>query len=190
MTLDTTQQRFGPSLNFDYSAPAQPPAFSNPWSSSSPSQHPPAGSSLFVGSQSALNPSIMAGKPPQSRASTSSTSSMASYGGAMPVPNTSAGKFKMPASIVYDQLTNKTTQIFLALTECKQHLRLMEIPLTLHLPLLSTTNLRLHQLPRMTRWATHQLPCVLHPLASLRLMNTPEGTPNSKYTQSDGTIPY
>ncbi|WKT43087.1 Zinc finger C2H2-type [Fusarium oxysporum f. sp. vasinfectum] len=90
MTLDTTQQRFGPSLNFDYSAPAQPPAFSNPWSSSSPSQHPPAGSSLFVGSQPALNPSIMAGKPPQSRASTSSTSSMASYGGAMPVPNTSA----------------------------------------------------------------------------------------------------
>ncbi|CVK89364.1 related to krueppel protein [Fusarium fujikuroi] len=90
MTLDTTQQRFGPSLNFDYSAPAQPPAFSNPWSSSSPSQHPPAGSSLFVGSQPALNPSIMAGKPPQSRASTSSTSSMASYGGGMPVPNTSA----------------------------------------------------------------------------------------------------
>ncbi|EWG48309.1 hypothetical protein FVEG_08125 [Fusarium verticillioides 7600] len=90
MTLDTTQQRFGPSLNFDYSAPAQPPAFSNPWSSSSPSQHPPTGSSLFVGSQPALNPSIMAGKPPQSRASTSSTSSMASYGGAMPVPNTSA----------------------------------------------------------------------------------------------------
>ncbi|KAJ4008848.1 hypothetical protein NW752_008803 [Fusarium irregulare] len=90
MTLDTTQQRFGPSLNFDYSAPAQPPAFSNPWSSSSPPQPPPAGSSLFVGSQSALNPSMMAGKPPQSRASTSSTSSMASYGGAMPVPSTSA----------------------------------------------------------------------------------------------------
>lgn len=109
MTLDTTQQRFGPSLNFDYSAPAQPPAFSNPWSSSSPSQHPPAGSSLFVGSQPALNPSIMAGKPPQSRASTSSTSSMASYGGAMPVPNTSAGKFKMLVSTTNDKFTNKIT---------------------------------------------------------------------------------
>ena len=95
MTLDTTQQRFGPSLNFDYSAPAQPPAFSNPWSSSSPPQPPPAGSSLFVGSQPALIPSMMAGKPPQSRASTSSTSSLASYGGAMPVPSTSAGKLPL-----------------------------------------------------------------------------------------------
>ena len=99
MTLDTTQQRFGPSLNFDYSAPAQPPAFSNPWSSSSPPQPPPAGSSLFVGSQPALNPNMMAGKPPQSRASTSSTSSMTSYGSAMPVPNTSAGKLPILAFI-------------------------------------------------------------------------------------------
>ncbi|UPK89356.1 hypothetical protein LCI18_000291 [Fusarium solani-melongenae] len=88
MTLDTTQQRFGPSLNFDYSAPAQPPAFSNPWSSSSPPQPPP----LFVGSQQPLNPNMMAGKPPQhSRASTSSASSMASYGNSMPVASTSAG---------------------------------------------------------------------------------------------------
>ncbi|KAL2694239.1 hypothetical protein Neosp_000814 [[Neocosmospora] mangrovei] len=92
MTLDTSQQRFGPSLNFDYSAPAQPPAFSNPWSSSSPPQPPPAGGGLFVGSQQPLNPNMMAGKPPQhSRASTSSASSMASYGNSMPVASTSAG---------------------------------------------------------------------------------------------------
>jgi hypothetical protein len=105
MTLDTTQQRFGPSLNFDYSAPAQPPAFSNPWSSSSPPQHPPAGSSLFVGSQPALNPSMMAGKAPHSRASTSSTSSMASYGSAMPIPNTSAGELNMAKSTLILILT-------------------------------------------------------------------------------------
>ncbi|KAM5351753.1 hypothetical protein ACJ41O_004476 [Fusarium nematophilum] len=90
MTLDTTQQRFGPSLNFDYSAPAQPPAFSNPWSSSSSPHPPPGGGGLFVGSQPALNPNMMAGKPPHSRASTSSASSMASYGGSMPVASTSA----------------------------------------------------------------------------------------------------
>ncbi|KAH8661130.1 hypothetical protein BGZ61DRAFT_403123 [Ilyonectria robusta] len=91
MTLDTAQQRFGPSLNYDYSAPAQPPAFSNPWSStSSPPQPAPPGGGLFVGNHQALNPNMMAGKPPHScRASTSSASSIASYG-SMPVANTSA----------------------------------------------------------------------------------------------------
>ncbi|KAH7162865.1 hypothetical protein B0J13DRAFT_615477 [Dactylonectria estremocensis] len=100
MTLDTTQQRFGPSLNFDYSAPAQPPAFSNPWSSaSSPPQTAPAGSGLFVGSHQALNPNMMAGKPSHSgRASTSSASSIASYG-SMPVANTSAGSLSPSPSV-------------------------------------------------------------------------------------------
>lgn len=94
MTLDTSQQRFGHSLNFDYSAPAQAPAFSNPWSSSSPPQPTPAGSSLFVGGQPPLNPNMMAGKGPHSRASTStnSASSMASYAGSMPLSNTSGGR--------------------------------------------------------------------------------------------------
>lgn len=64
----------------------------------------------------------------------------------------------------------------------------MEILLTPHLPLLSTTNLHLHQLPHMTRWATHQLPCALHPLGSLRLMTTPEGTRSSKYPRPDRSI--
>lgn len=90
MTLDTSQQRFGHPLNFDYSAPAQPPAFSNPWSSASPPQATQAGSSLFVGGQPALNPHMMASKAPHNRASTSSASSMASYAGSMPLSNTSA----------------------------------------------------------------------------------------------------
>ncbi|KAI5466276.1 hypothetical protein BGZ63DRAFT_420777 [Mariannaea sp. PMI_226] len=93
MTLDSTQQRFGPSLNFDYPAPAQPPAFSNPWSSAPSSSQPaPAGSSLFVGSHhQSLNHNLLASKPPHSgRASSSSASSIASYG-SLPLPNTSAG---------------------------------------------------------------------------------------------------
>ncbi|KAH6998254.1 C2H2 finger domain protein FlbC [Ilyonectria sp. MPI-CAGE-AT-0026] len=101
MTLDTTQQRFGPSLNFDYSAPAQPPAFSNPWSSaSSPPQTAPAGGALFVGNHhQALNPNMMAGKSSHSgRASTSSASSIASYG-SMPVANTSAGSLSPSPSM-------------------------------------------------------------------------------------------
>ncbi|KAK7431140.1 hypothetical protein QQZ08_002421 [Neonectria magnoliae] len=106
MTLDTTQQRFGPSLNFDYSAPTQQPAFSNPWTStSSPPQPAPAGSGLFVGNHHhALNPNMMAGKPPHSRASTSSASSIASYG-SMPVANTSAGSLSPSPSMagIYEQ---------------------------------------------------------------------------------------
>jgi hypothetical protein len=82
MTLDTTQQRFGHALNFDYSAHSQPPAFSNPWSSSSPAQSAPASSGLFVGSQppAPLSHSMMASKAPNARTSASSTSSLSSYG--------------------------------------------------------------------------------------------------------------
>ena len=82
MTLDTTQQRFGHALNFDYSAHSQPPAFSNPWSSSSPPQPAPTSGGLFVGSQqqAPLSHSMMAGKAPNARASASSTSSLSSYG--------------------------------------------------------------------------------------------------------------
>lgn len=91
MTLDSTQQRFGPSMNFDYSAPTQPPAFSNPWSSaSSPSQPASSGSGLFVGNHHhGIGHHLMSNKSPHSRASTSSASSIASYG-ALPVPNPSA----------------------------------------------------------------------------------------------------
>lgn len=92
MTLDTTQQRFGPTMNLDYQQHSQSPAFSNPWtSSSSPPQSAPSGG-MFVGSQQQpppLNPSMMAGKPQGGRTSTSSGSSMASYG-SMPVTS-SAG---------------------------------------------------------------------------------------------------
>ncbi|KAH6976799.1 hypothetical protein EDB80DRAFT_879911 [Ilyonectria destructans] len=100
MTLHTAQ-RFGPSLNYDSSAPAQPPTFSNPWSStSSPPQPAPPGGGLFVGNHQALNPNMMAGKRPHSgRASTSSASSIASYG-SMPVANTSAGSLSPSPSMV------------------------------------------------------------------------------------------
>lgn len=95
MTLDTSQQqRFGPPMSFDYAAHAQP-AFSNPWSSSSspPQSAATAGNPLFVPGhqQPGMNHSIMAAKPHPGRASTSSASSMASYG-SMPVATTSAGK--------------------------------------------------------------------------------------------------
>lgn len=94
MTLDSTQQRFGSSLNFEYSAPAQTPAFSNPWSSaSSPSVPASSGSGLFMGNNhQGLSHSLMAAKSPHSgRASTSSTSSIASYA-SLPVPNPPAGR--------------------------------------------------------------------------------------------------
>jgi hypothetical protein len=94
MTLDTTQQRFGHALNFDYSAHSQPPAFSNPWSSSSPAQSAPASSGLFVGSQppAPLSHSMMASKAPNARTSASSTSSLSSYG-SLPIaaPSSAAG---------------------------------------------------------------------------------------------------
>nr|QEQ42964.1 FlbC [Purpureocillium lavendulum] len=95
MTLDTSQQqRFAPPLNFDYGAHAQPPAFSNPWSSSSspPQSAATSGNPLFVHGQhppAMSHHSMMAAKPPPGRASTSSASSMASYG-SMPVPTSSS----------------------------------------------------------------------------------------------------
>ncbi|KND95204.1 Zinc finger protein C25B8.19c [Tolypocladium ophioglossoides CBS 100239] len=98
MTLDTSQQqRFGPPMSFDYAAHTQP-AFSNPWSSSSspPQSAATAGNPIFVASQQqpGMNHSIMAAKPQPGRASTSSASSMASYG-SMPVATTSTDLMSM-----------------------------------------------------------------------------------------------
>lgn len=95
MTLDTSQQqRFGPPLSFEYAAHAQPPAFSNPWSSSpSPTQSTPtAGNALFVHGQQQPglgHHSLVAAKPPLGRGSASGAS-MASYG-SMPLSATSSG---------------------------------------------------------------------------------------------------
>ncbi|KAM4054973.1 zinc-finger of C2H2 type domain-containing protein [Hirsutella rhossiliensis] len=100
MTLPTSQQqRFGPSLNFDYAAHAQPPAFSNPWSSSSspPQSGTTAGAPLYVNGQQqpAVAHHMMAPKPQQhARASTSSASSMASFA-SLPVATTSADMLAM-----------------------------------------------------------------------------------------------
>lgn len=97
MTLPTSQQqRFGPPLNFDYAAHAQPPAFSNPWTSSSspPQSSATAGASIYVTSQQqpGVTHNMMAAKPQQpARASTSSASSMASYA-PLSVATTSAGE--------------------------------------------------------------------------------------------------
>ena len=95
MTLDTSQQqRFGPPLSFDYAAHAQPPAFSNPWSSSSPQSTAGSANHLFIHSQPqhglSHHHNLMAAKSPV-RGSTSSASSMASYG-PMALPATSSGK--------------------------------------------------------------------------------------------------
>ncbi|KAK5990488.1 Zinc finger protein C25B8.19c [Cladobotryum mycophilum] len=89
MTLDTSQQRFGPVLNLDYPAHSQSPAFSNPWSSSSapPQTSAVAGSSIYQ-QPPALNPSIMAAKAHGARSNTSSASPLAPYG-SMPVPSSS-----------------------------------------------------------------------------------------------------
>ncbi|PHH83249.1 hypothetical protein CDD83_3027 [Cordyceps sp. RAO-2017] len=96
MTLPTSQQqRFGPPLNFDYAPHAQPPAFSNPWTSSSPPQPPAAAaaSPLYVAGQQqpAVGHAMMAAAKPQQpgRASSGSASSMASYA-SLPVATTSA----------------------------------------------------------------------------------------------------
>jgi hypothetical protein len=108
MALDPSQQqRFGPGLNFDYQAHAQPqpPAFSNPWSSSaSPPQSlaaaGPSPNGLFVAAPpppQGMNPNMMPGnKPHPARASASSGSSMTSYG-SMPVGSTSAGSHSPPS---------------------------------------------------------------------------------------------
>jgi len=105
MALDPSQQqRFGPGgLNFDYQAQTQPPAFSNPWSSSaSPPQSVaaagPSPNGLFVAAPppQGMNPNMMPGKPHPARASASSGSSMTSYG-SMPVGSTSAGSHSPPS---------------------------------------------------------------------------------------------
>lgn len=113
MALDPSQQqRFGPGLNFDYQAHAQPPAFSNPWSSaSSPPQSIPTaatgpGNPLFNvhGGQHSLPPAMMP-KPIPGRASTGSSSSMASYG-SMPMGSSagshhpSSGGMSMPHDLL------------------------------------------------------------------------------------------
>ena len=125
MTLDTTQQRFGPQMNFDYSAPSsQQPSFSNPWSSSSPPQ-PPSSSSLFMGSQQhqqpptqpqphhppapALSVGMLAGKPPPSQAArpnpTSEGSSSLTPYGALPVPNSTGNRPTLYAVGISSALT-------------------------------------------------------------------------------------
>ncbi|KAH6974745.1 hypothetical protein EDB80DRAFT_693049 [Ilyonectria destructans] len=110
-SLDTMQQRCQPPLNFDYQAPSQQPAFSNLWSSSSPPQ-PGTGSGLFVENQQQppVKPSVMAGKPPQQgrRASTSSGSSMASYG-SMPVADLLSMSRMQTTSAAYADPSYTTT---------------------------------------------------------------------------------
>lgn len=103
MALDPSQQqRFGPGLNFDYPAHAQPPAFSNPWSSSSsaPQSIPAAagpGSALFnVHGQPSMPPAMMPGKPIPGRAS--SASSMPSYG-SMPMSSSAGTHNPSPGSL-------------------------------------------------------------------------------------------
>ncbi|KAG6007867.1 hypothetical protein E4U21_005455 [Claviceps maximensis] len=105
MTLDASQQqRFAPPFHFDYPPHGQPPTFSNPWTSSASSSQATSavGNSLFVDTQHqhGLSHNMMATKGPAARASTSSTSSMASYG-SMPVSTADAGLLsmnRMPAS--------------------------------------------------------------------------------------------
>lgn len=95
MTLDSTQQRLGHSMNFNYSAPVQPPGFSDPWTSAPP-QPGSRTSAMYVGSRqpTGLNPSMMPGKPHDVRSSTSGGPSMTSYG-PMPIPTASAGLLDM-----------------------------------------------------------------------------------------------
>jgi hypothetical protein len=115
MTLDTAhQQRFGPQMGFDYSAASQPPAFSNPWSSSSPPQpHGTGSSALMMGSHhqqlpapqqshhshhpqsSALSANLLAAKAqPQAPrpTTTAAPSSMTPYG-SLPVPTSTGMRY-------------------------------------------------------------------------------------------------
>lgn len=123
MALDPSQQqRFGPGLSFDYQAHAQPPSFSNPWSSSSsPPQSIPAaagpGSALFnVHGQPSLPPAMMHGKPMPGRASTGSASSMASYG-SMPLGSSTSSHNPPSASLgmQHDLLNPNHNQDMLAM---------------------------------------------------------------------------
>lgn len=110
MTLDSAhQQRFGPQMGFDYSAASQPPAFSNPWSTSSPSHPAGTGSNaLLMGAShqpaaqqhpqhahhphsSALSANMLAAKAqpqPARPTTTAAPSSMTPYG-SLPVGPTS-----------------------------------------------------------------------------------------------------
>jgi hypothetical protein len=101
MTIDSTHSRFGPAMNLDYSH-HQPPAFTNPWPSASP---PHAGQAPGTGlahqhhaspshQMPPINPGVMMGKNTAGRTSTSSGSSMGSYG-SMPVPTSSADLMNM-----------------------------------------------------------------------------------------------
>lgn len=105
MALDPSQQqRFGPGINFDYQAHAQPPAFSNPWSSSSsapqsiPAAAGPANALFNVHGQHSMPPAMMPGKPLPPRASTGSTSSMPPYG-SMPMSSSAASHNPSSASL-------------------------------------------------------------------------------------------
>ncbi|GAB0140818.1 hypothetical protein EsHS_00001429 [Epichloe bromicola] len=113
MTLDASQQqRFAPPLNFDYPPHVQPPAFSNPWSSSAspPQTASTAGTPLFVGSQHqpSMSHSMMAAKGPAGRASTGSASSMASYG-SLPAGADVLGMSRMTTSAAYGNPTYATS---------------------------------------------------------------------------------
>lgn len=94
MTLDATQQRFGPTMSLDHQYHSQPPAFSNPWSSSaSPPQPPAPNSGMYVpgGQQSSGLSSLMASKPQAVRPSGGNGGpSMPAYG-SLPVTS-SAGE--------------------------------------------------------------------------------------------------
>jgi hypothetical protein len=109
MTLDAPQQqRFGPVMNFDYPTHGQPPAFSNPWSSSpSPSQTAAvAGSNLYVGGPQppSLNHNLMH-KSHSARAPTSSAPPLSSYA-SMPVHTTAAGTFCVSHSLFHCDAVN------------------------------------------------------------------------------------
>lgn len=85
MTLDTSQQRFGPSMHLDYQQHSSSPAFTNPWPSSSSPPQPPPSAGMFVGNQqpgAPLNPGMMAGKPQPPRPGNASYGSMPVTSGA------------------------------------------------------------------------------------------------------------
>lgn len=104
LTLDATQQRFGPNMNLEQYH-NQPPAFSNPWtssSSSSSSQPPAPSSSMYVpGSQqpSSLTAGLMAAKNPVGRPPASSSGPSIPPYGSLPVTS-SAGMW--PTSLLAD----------------------------------------------------------------------------------------
>lgn len=91
-------------MNFDYPTHGQPPAFSNPWSSSpSPSQTAAvAGSNLYVGGPQppSLNHNLVH-KSHSARAPTSSAPPLSSYA-SMPVHTTAAGTLCLPSRFYCD----------------------------------------------------------------------------------------